>query len=175
MGSVMWIPLILLGWLLSVAYRVLVNVPDKSIGQQYLDRWYIIPRNRFLNIYLHHFQSDDDDRALHDHPWWSVSFLLAGGVREVVPKGDNERLAYKGEPGITRNTPKQFVPYFRKKGFIHRIILITPTAWTLFITGPIDSENGVGVWGFYCPKGWVHWKRFTDESGTQIGAGCGEE
>ena len=33
----------------------------------YLHRWYVIPRNRFLNLYLHKFLRDDEDRALHDH------------------------------------------------------------------------------------------------------------
>jgi hypothetical protein len=40
--------------------------------------------------------------------------------------------------------------------------------WTVFITGPIVRE-----WGFHCPKGWVHWREFTDarDSGS-IGKGC---
>src|ERR1700761_3749952 len=27
------------------------------------------------NLYLHEFLRDDDDRALHDHPSWGVTFL----------------------------------------------------------------------------------------------------
>ena len=29
----------------------------------YMLRWYLIPRNRRFNIYLHKFLRDDDDRA----------------------------------------------------------------------------------------------------------------
>jgi len=30
-------------------------------------------------------------------------------------------------------------------------------------------------WGFACPKGWVHWKDFTDpDNPGQVGPGCGE-
>lgn len=32
----------------------------------YMLRWFILPRNRLFNIYLHKFLRDDDDRALHD-------------------------------------------------------------------------------------------------------------
>ena len=45
-------------------------------------------------------------------------------------------------------------------------------AWTLFITGKKQRE-----WGFHCPKGWMHWEKFT-EGGTPTDArnslGCGE-
>lgn len=76
--------------------------PDMVIGgrdRPYLCRWYLMPRNRWLNIYLHQFWRDDDDRALHDHPWPSLSLLLrgflvehtvaAGGVhsRQVITEG----------------------------------------------------------------------------------------
>lgn len=64
--------------------------PDLCIGGEdspYLKRWWLIPRNRFFNVYLHQFLKDDDDRALHDHPWWSVSFLLKGRLREITKKG----------------------------------------------------------------------------------------
>jgi hypothetical protein len=45
--------------------------PDFVIGgdSPYMLRWWIIPRNKFFNIYLHRFLRSDDDRALHDHPW----------------------------------------------------------------------------------------------------------
>ncbi len=40
----------------------------------YLYRWYVIPRNRRLNIYLHKFgASDDQSNGLHDHRWDFIS------------------------------------------------------------------------------------------------------
>ena len=53
--------------------------PDFIIGGHeapYLRRHWLIPRNRFFNIYVHEFLRSDDDRALHDHPW-------AFGLRKV--------------------------------------------------------------------------------------------
>jgi hypothetical protein len=52
-------------------------------------RWWVIPRNKFFNIYLHHFLHSDDDRALHDHPWWNVSILLRSGsyVEHTIAAG----------------------------------------------------------------------------------------
>lgn len=56
--------------------------PDFEVGDGYLGRWFIIPRNRWFNVYLHRFTGSDDDRALHDHPWWSLSIMLAGALDE---------------------------------------------------------------------------------------------
>jgi len=61
--------------------------PDFVIGPSempYLRRWWIIPRNRFFNIYLHQFLHSDDDRALHDHMYINLSILLRG--RYIEPR-----------------------------------------------------------------------------------------
>ena len=63
-------------------WGIIPRQPDRVINSSYLHRWHILPRNRWCNIYLHRFVGDDDDRALHDHPWWSVSFLLKGAMLE---------------------------------------------------------------------------------------------
>ena len=55
--------------------------------EPYLKRWFILPRNRWFNIYLHHFHRSDDDQALHDHPWASVSILLKGSYIEHMQGG----------------------------------------------------------------------------------------
>jgi hypothetical protein len=126
----------------------------------YLYRWYIIPRNPWLNIYLHQFWKSDDDRALHDHPWWNLSFILKGGYWEHLP-------TYK----IWR---KPFKFYFRKAVIAHRIEIedhSKGSIWSLFITGSWKRP-----WGFHCPKGWVYWKDFvsTYEGGNLIGKGCNQ-
>jgi len=149
--------------------RIFHREPDFYIGgteNPYLLRWWIIPRNRFFNIYLHKFLRDDDDRALHDHPWVSCSIVLSGGYTEYLKGGKK----------------KWRVPFniiFRRAVTAHRIRLFREidsftgkmrptTAWTLFITGPKIRE-----WGFHCPKGWTHWKIFCDETDHgNIGRGC---
>jgi len=74
--------------------------PDRIIGGEedaYMKRWFVIPRNRIFNIYLHRFLRSDDDRALHDHPWVNMSILLEGEYTEHTIKagGINDRVIRK--------------------------------------------------------------------------------
>ena len=126
--------------------------PDQQItnwdGDTYLNRWWIVRRAKAkhfaFNIYLHQFLRSDDDRAMHDHPWWSVSFLLKGrAVEHYIDRG----------AGMIR-IPMRFVPMFRRATHTHRIE-VSGDCWTLFITGPKVRE-----WGFHTLYGWVHWKDF---------------
>lgn len=138
--------------------------PDINIGGEanpYLRRWWLIPRNRIFNVYLHNFMRSDDDRALHDHPWWNVSVLLHGRyVEHTIAAG-----------GINARTERQAgAVKFRGAASAHRIELVDGPCWTLFITGPRIRE-----WGFHCPQGWRHWRIFTSgPNGETIGRGCGE-
>jgi hypothetical protein len=137
--------------------------PDVYIGGRenpYILRWYLIPRNRVFNVYLHHFRRSDDDRALHDHPWASISLCLEGHLYEWVRECDGSHLFRK--IGCGQLT-------VRGASFAHRIE-VDPDhlAWTLFVTGPKVRE-----WGFWCPQGWRHWRAFTGgPQGESIGRGC---
>ena len=133
--------------------------PDFVIGEEqapYLRRWWIIPRNRWFNIYLHHFLRSDDDRALHDHPWMNLSILLRGQYIEVMRHGQRLRRPWR--------------PVLRRPTAAHRVELISERpVWSLFITGP-----KVRTWGFWCPKGWIPWTKFVEitPNGNQAGKGC---
>lgn len=135
--------------------------PDHIIGPKsdpYLYRWYLWPRNRFCNLYLHKFLRDDDDRALHDHPWWFISVLLKGTYREVL--SDQVQTTWRKRLSIV----------FRPATHRHRVVIGTDTCWTLVLTGPRVRD-----WGFWCPQGFVHWRDFTTgPKGEEIGKGCGE-
>ena len=157
------------------------RVPDVVIGGQkhpYLLRWFVIPRNRFFNIYVHCFLRSDDDRAHHSHPWlFNASLLLSGSYIEHTIKAG----------GIVVRTHRVAGCWKVRFGAApHRIELLTVAhyvitqplnsdlipCWTLFITGPRMRE-----WGFYCmERGWIHWKRFmaSEDSGA-IGKGCEAE
>jgi hypothetical protein len=142
--------------------RAARRAPDFLIGgseNPYMRRWWIIPRNKKFNIYLHHFLRSDDDRALHDHPWWNVSILLSRGyVEHTIAAGGVNRATFYPEGAVK----------FRFASAAHRIDLINGPCWSLFITGPIIRE-----WGFHCPKAWRHWKIFVnDKDRGQIGVGC---
>lgn len=131
--------------------------PDFIIGPHhapYLRRWWIIPRNRWFNVYLHEILQDDDDRALHDHPWVNCSIILKGCYVEITPTG--------------RHLRKSWVPIVRRSIAAHRLELVDGICWSLFITGPIIRQ-----WGFHCPKGWRLWKDFVNERDSgQVGRGC---
>lgn len=128
--------------------------PDFVIGNDYCRRWWVIPRNKFFNIYLHQFLHSDDDRALHDHPWWNVSLLLRGMYVEHTIAGRKSYWA-----GSVR---------FRRPETLHRVELVAGECWSLFITGPVIRE-----WGFHCSAGWKHWKEFVDDRDTgKVGRGC---
>jgi hypothetical protein len=147
-------------WLIR---RAQARLPDFIVGGRddpYLLRWWFIPRNRFFNIYIHHFMRSDDDRAHHDHPWlFRISWMMhhsyithtiaAGGVDRPVRRetGDIE-FCWGASP--------------------HRVELRGGSCWTLFITGPVVRE-----WGFHCPTGWIPWQQFVSarDKGS-IGRGC---
>jgi hypothetical protein len=144
--------------LMGVASR---RPPDFVIGtpaDPYLKRWWLIPRNRFFNIYLHQFLRSDDDRALHDHPWWNISFILKGEYTEhTIPAGGiNIRKIYKA--GDLK---------LRRAVAAHRVELHAGECWSLFITGPV-----IRSWGFHCPAGWRRWQDFVAENPGEIGRGC---
>ena len=131
--------------------------PDFVIGDDYLRRWFVIPRNPWLNVYLHDIRKSDDDRAFHDHPWANTSFIIDGSYWEHTPEGKFFRM--RGDV-VTREA-----------GALHRLeVEEGANALSLFVTGPKVRE-----WGFACPQGWVHWQDFTSEfDSSQTGRGCGE-
>lgn len=163
----------------AVIRRVACRDPDFVIGAAnpdgaYMQRWWLIPRNRVLNVYLHRVLRDDDDRALHDHPWVNCSIVLKGGyVEHTIAAGGINRRRWCPPGTVT----------FRLPGSAHRLELppgSSPGAgrtngkapsWSLFITGP-----NVRTWGFHCPeRGWVDWKTFTrPDAPGEIGPGCGD-
>ena len=150
--------------------------PDFVIGgaeRPYLRRHWLLPRNRFLNVYVHEFLRSDDDRALHDHPWaFNCSWLIDGEyVEHTIAAG-----------GVHVRTRRQAGDWkFRWGPAPHRVELVgnegdppdvpfvaAVPCWTVFITGPI-----VRTWGFHCPTRWVPWREFVDGRDTgAIGRGC---
>lgn len=161
------------------------RIGDEDVSKpDYLHRWYLIPKNKFFNIYLHKFLRSDDDRALHDHPWASISFILSEGYYEHFPLHTGGQETYVLER-------KPFSPIIRGAEQAHRIELRSRVVlfegdiselndpsktvpryeempcWSLFITGPKVRE-----WGFHCTGKWVHWEKFTKIiNGVSVG-GC---
>ena len=128
---------------------LVVNHPARQ-NEIYLKRWYVIPRNKIFNIYLHQFLSSDDP-VYHDHPWWSIGILLKGYYYENRPRnGINERKYFR-----------RFLPKFRGKNYKHWVELHDGPVWSIFITGPKQKS-----WGFFCPKGFVNHREMVIDEDT---------
>jgi hypothetical protein len=174
-----------------------------SAGGPYLNRWFLTPWrrwqtrmraraeanpsriNRLLarlagllpNLYLHQFLRDDDDRALHDHPSWAVSFMLRGSyVEHTIAAGGIHRRRVISAGSLrflpTRHTHR--IELLRGDTWLRRTPNAVPTptplpCWTLFLFGPMVRQ-----WGFHCPqRGWVHWQAFTASGKPgEVGPGC---
>jgi len=109
-------------------------------GQPYLERYMVARwgRNGEKTLFLHRFLDSDSDRGIHDHPWDSKSFIVAGGYLEkrLVKEANVEKVIVRDIKPFTFNTIK--------KNDFHQIILKKKTpAWTLFYHGP-----RVKHWGF---------------------------
>lgn len=157
------------GWLFNILCRWAMRItrrrpPDFVVGHPltpYLRRWWVIPRNKLFNVYVHEFLRSDDDRALHDHPWPWASLLLSGRyIEHTIAAGGIHRLRAYWRGCFRMHGPR----------FAHRLEIVPgQPCYTLFITGPRVRE-----WGFHCRRGWVHWQKFTDPKtgGTTVGRGC---
>lgn len=165
--------IVVLALLLLLAWRIALcrfRAPDFVIGKPgsaYMNRWWVIPRNRWFNLYLHEILRSDDDRALHDHPWVNCSIVLKGGYFEVVP---DYRPSFSFPVPPTRDLwrgPGSLV--LRRPTAAHRLVIgAEGPCWSLFVTGP-----NVRDWGFWCPKGWKKWTDFVDVGNTgAVGPGC---
>jgi hypothetical protein len=180
----MRVPRFVLHVLRSQLSKLAATEPDEIIGpgirsrktkghvpvpKAFLRRWFVIPKNKYFNIYLHQFLRDDEDRALHDHPWFNLSILLAGQYIEhtIAAGGVHKRMIYQA--GDLK---------FRAPWSAHRVELIKSTighhltgvtmsfmptkqpSWSLFITGP--KQHG---WGFHCPGEWTPQEMFAEQGG----------
>jgi hypothetical protein len=146
----------------------------------YLTRYYIVPNNEYLNVYLHNIHRSDMDNELHDHPWDSVSILLKGFYLEEVPL-DYDKWINQGNRDTVIHIRDTWKPVFRSATTIHKIKLRDQAGnisgsstegraegiWTLFITGPVVRQ-----WSFWCKKGPRVNTDYLSADGLSVGRGC---
>lgn len=192
----MRVPPVVLNFLKKKLMPLSAKSPDEIIGPGYrwrktdgaspinlhkpfLRRWFVLPKNQWCNIYLHQFIRDDEDRALHDHPWWNVSCLLIGQYIEVTPCATcGGYCGQCGGPAYERTIYRAGDLKTRRANSAHRIELVRTRrvghkrtqklrqrgqpCWSLFVTGPV-----LRPWGFHCPDGWRSQLEFHDRGGCQ--------
>jgi len=107
--------------------------------QAYLERWILWCG---ITLRLHRFLASDEDRAVHDHPWWFVTLPLANYGEYI--EGE--------QPGTEiYRTVTAWRPHFRASHFRHRVEVSNAPLWTLVVTGPKSNE-----WGFWQGQQFVH-------------------
>lgn len=119
-------------------FKLKIREIERRNNELYLIRYYIYRKTfKWLpSIYLHCFHSSDEDLELHNHEWnISFSIILAGSYSE-------ERLI-KDKNIIRRIFKPGYFNIIRANDF-HRVDLLTPRVWTLFISGPKFKDT----WGF---------------------------
>tara|TARA_X000000950_G_C13896810_1_gene653184 strand:+ start:1692 stop:2120 length:429 start_codon:yes stop_codon:yes gene_type:complete len=101
----------------------------------YLERWIVWFG---FTLRLHKFHKGDDDRALHDHPWWFVTLPLQDYWEDLGGADLNRVAAWR--------------PHFRPASHRH-IVKVDPgnAVWTFIITGPKRNE-----WGFWENDEFIH-------------------
>ena len=134
----------------------------RQIRPHYMNRFHILPANRYFNIYLHRYVGPDDLRfGLHDHPWHSFSIVLKGLLFEMKPMGRPEDVSLgKAALGVDIEFLTAGCFKYRKTTNSHAITQVTKNTWTLFITGPVKRK-----WGFWTPVGWVDADTVRDPEG----------
>lgn len=94
-----------------VLHRLSGRLPVRIIRVQnapYLERYLLAELPEGGCLYLHRFLSSDPDRGYHNHPWRSLSLILAGGYIEHrwISGGD---VAVRMAPGgVNRITPERY-------------------------------------------------------------------
>lgn len=186
--------------------RFVGRKPDFTIGRVndvYMRRWYVIPRNRWFNIYLHNMLRDDDEGALHDHPWWNVSIVLKGGYLEWMPRRKlppsvlddwakvrtpSTQWYAKTRGQLVADNQRDIMAMWRRPGSIifrratdaHRLEL--DREFGPKIEPPLIPSWSLFItgpnkrtWGFWCKDGWKPHTEYIRKTatGNEVGAGCG--
>lgn len=138
--------------------------PDMTISCAhgvYMRRWHVIPRNRLLNVYVHEFLGPDPGEHLHDHPWWSLSWVLSGSYVEVVgPVNCIEIVSHENSETVIQTVSKmreiaEGMIVFRRATSQHKVVhvssRVTHRNITVFITGPVIRKWGFWVRGKFVP------------------------
>jgi hypothetical protein len=124
-------------------------------GRPYLLRWYIIPPNPVLSVYVHCFAGPDFGRHLHDHRSGSLSLILEG---RYIEKSGTPRMM-RTRVGEIREHRKGDIVY--RPARVAHMVAETYGAMTIFITGPTIRK-----WGFWVDGKWIYWRTYLKQQTT---------
>ncbi len=132
-------------------YRVF---PRRDKKGPYLLRMWLTPpvkkRKEFdaqNSVLMHYFFCGDDDKALHNHPWWFRTRVLSGGYVEHLPPMSWEPRSKLGPAWNDRMIQRVAGDTVeRHLGDLHCVGEVAPGTFTLVETGPETVK-----WGFHPP------------------------
>lgn len=102
--------------------------PLGNVECPYVFRWRF--ETPWFSVRVHHWLGPDDDRALHDHPWPFLTFVVRGGYDDVNQSGCD----------VFRAPAVRFRPALHR----HTVHPHSDGAWTVLFTGRISR-----AWGFW--------------------------
>lgn len=147
-----------------------------------LIRWTLLNFGRGTGkLMLHRFLPNADDRAVHDHPWPFVTFVLRGYYDDwnmcerCLGTGEGEALDVRrfpcgacGGSGIQHGERmKPLTLRYRPAEHVHRTRAGPDGCWTLIWAGPVERR-----WGFWRRGVWWPWEAFERRFGP--GMRCDE-
>ncbi|WP_051378820.1 hypothetical protein [Derxia gummosa] len=181
------LPAVVIDWLIRRSRRS----PYPNIGN-YMERGWLLRCDRKkawppFGARIHHVLRSDHDRALHDHPWWNLSWVLRGGYWEVTS-------AAEARPGVLRPEAARLIEllgtldtaaglahateaarlgvFWRGPGAMvrrsaataHRLVVPKGgEAWSLFVMGKKSQW-----WGFITPEGKMYWRAYLRRYGREV-------
>lgn len=92
----------------------------------YMKRW-VVDLGLF-SFRLHHWRRSETESHMHCHPWFFITFVLAGQYKDVTPDGEE--------------TLSSGAIAYRSAKHVHTVR--TNGCWTLLFCGPAYR-----TWGFY--------------------------
>lgn len=138
--------------------------PDELIGEHEMRRWWLLPQNTLVNVYLHG-HTGNDPRYPHDHPCDNISIRIRGDLVEYTPATihdvrelthaiiapDSHAYVYFNdfEPCVVRGLLGRFT--WRRAEEAHRLEMphAGAVAWTIWI-----RFRNRRRWGFFEAMGW---------------------
>jgi hypothetical protein len=125
-------------------------------GAPYMERYWIA-RLFGYSIRLHHIQTVDYDRHMHNHPWSFASLVLRGWYVERRPLFDEPTFGPDLREFSTRNVRSAGSLEFRFHEDRHLITEVSPGGvWTMIFTGKKSQP-----WGFFTESGFVKWRDYS--------------
>ena len=102
----------------------------------YVIRWRL--ETPLGSVRVHHWLASDDRRAVHDHPWWFLTFVVKGGYTDFNPERVDELKA----PAVR----------FRSSFHQHTVHPWPGGCWTIVVTGRKKRDWGFWDWSWDKPK-----------------------